>query len=167
MCSGLLTHDPTAHAAAAVFASATGHALVGDPARPIRTDLLMRRLYDAAGPDGAPAITTLRQLAADGAPPPTAGRLLLTDDFGAVGPVAAAVLAFLSHPDSIHKAVRYAVHIGAPTSTIPSMTGALAGAQHSVRGLPINWHSRLDGADKIEELADRLAQQHTAALAAP
>ena len=65
-----------------------------------------------------------------------------------------------------HNAVRYAVHVGGPNSTIASMTGALVGARFGARGLPTTWRARLDGAEKIEELADRLSQQHTAALTA-
>lgn len=164
ICSGLLTDDATAHAAAVLFACAVALALASDPGRPIRADLLMRRLRDAAGPDGAPAIAMLQRLAADGAPPSTARRVLLTEDLGAAGPTTAGVLAFLSHPDDPHQAVRYAVHIGGPSATIASMTGALAGARHGVRGLPATWRARVDGADRIEELADRLAQRHTAAL---
>lgn len=166
MCAGLLTHDVTAHAAAAMFASAAALALAGDPTRTV-SRLLMHRLHAAAGPDGAPATRTLEQLAADGASASTAGQALLTDDLGATGPVAAAVLAFLSHPDHPHHAVRYAVHVGGPSSTIASMTGALVGARHGVRGLPHTWRARLEGADKIEELAGRLSHQHTAVLAAP
>lgn len=169
MCCGLLTHDATAHAAAAVFASAAALALAADPARPINADHVMRRLHDAAGPDGASAVVMARQLAEDGALPSTAGRVLLTGDLGAAGPVVAAVLAFLSHPDSPGQAVRYAVQVGGggSSSTIASMTGALAGARHGMRKLPSTWCSRLDGADTIEELADRVAERHTAALSAP
>lgn len=165
MCSGLLTHDVTAHAAAAMFASTAALALAGDPAHTV-SRFLMHVLDDAAGPDGAAAIATLRQLAADGAPPSTAGRALLTEDLGAAGPAAAAVLAFLSHPDHPHQAIRYAVHVGGSSSSIAAMTGALVGARHGVEGLPLTWCSRLDGADKIEKLADHLSQQHTAALPA-
>ena len=165
MCARLLTHDVTAHAAAAMYASAAALALAGDPAHTV-SRYLIHRMHDAAGPDGAPAATLLQQLAAEGASPPTAERRLLTDDLGATGPVAAAVLAFLSHPDHPHNAVRYAVHVGGPNSTIASMTGALVGARFGARGLPTTWRARLDGAEKIEELADRLSQQHTAALTA-
>lgn len=162
MCARLLTQDDSAHAASAMYAAAVALALADDPGRTARFPI--HRLHDPAGPDSAPATILLGQLAAEGASPSTAGRRLLADDLGATGPVAAAVLAFLSHPGQPHNAVRYAVQIGGPTSTIASMTGALVGACHGARAFPRSWFLRLEGADRIEELADRLSRRYTAPL---
>ena len=160
MCAGQLTQDPLAHAAAAMFASAVATSLAGGPAH-TAPRLLVSRLRGASGPHGVPAVTTLQQLAAENPSPSEAGRELLAETLGATGPVAAAVYAFLRHPDHPREAIRYAVHLHGSPPTIAAMTGALAGARHGVRALPTNWRKRLARADSIEALADRLAQRHS------
>jgi len=78
--------------------------------------------------------------------------------------VPAAIYSFLSHPGSFEEAVQFAVRLGGDTDTIGAMTGAVAGACHSVEGIPKAWIDALEnsekGRDYVRALANKLYDRH-------
>jgi len=72
--------------------------------------------------------------------------------------VPAALAAFLAHPDRPGQAIRYAITIGGATGTIAAMAGALAGARCGAAALPAQWIRRLDHADRLAAVSNRLAR---------
>ena len=70
--------------------------------------------------------------------------------------VPTAIYCFLSHPDSFEAAVIYAISLGGDTDTIGAMTGAISGAYHGVNSIPERWRQKLEKANYIEELAEKL-----------
>ena len=71
---------------------------------------------------------------------------------------AAALAAFLAHPDRPADAIRFAIQVGGDTDTIAAMTGALAGARCGASALPRPWLRRLEFAGRLVAAADRLAE---------
>jgi len=70
--------------------------------------------------------------------------------------VPTALFAFLGNATSFPAAVRYAIGLGGDTDTIGSMTGALAGAYLGAKAIPQAWRDRLEGQDRLRDLADAL-----------
>lgn len=90
-------------------------------------------------------------------PDPERAARWLGNGVEAVQSVPVALVAFLTNPGSPADAIRWAVLAGGDTDTIASMAGALAGARNGARGLPPAWVSRLEHADRLTAVADRLA----------
>lgn len=79
--------------------------------------------------------------------------------------VPTAIFAFLSHPQDFVSTVAYAISLGGDTDTIASMAGAISGAYLGLDAIPSKWRERLENADYILNLADKLwylASGHTA-----
>jgi poly(ADP-ribose) glycohydrolase ARH3 len=93
-------------------------------------------------------------IAADAAPDHAAAHL--GNGIAAVEAVPAALWAFLRHPLSLTDAVRAAIMMGGDTDTIAAMTGALSGAFLGADAIPEQWLARLEAAERISALADRL-----------
>ncbi len=68
----------------------------------------------------------------------------------------AALWAFLAHPEDAERAVVVAVNGGYDADTVGAMTGTLAGAYLGEGALPRRWVDRLENAEGIRALADRL-----------
>lgn len=75
--------------------------------------------------------------------------------------VPAALAAFFAFPGSFADAVGRAVVLGGDTDTIASMAGALSGAFLGAAAIPERWTARLEAADELSSLADRLADTST------
>jgi poly(ADP-ribose) glycohydrolase ARH3 len=75
--------------------------------------------------------------------------------------VPAAIFAALRHPDSFADAVLDGISMGGDTDTIGAMTGAIAGARFSVKGIPQDWLAKLEngveGKDFIVAIARKAA----------
>lgn len=82
----------------------------------------------------------------------------LGNGISGVEAVPAAIAAFLRHPERFGPAIQYAVSLGGDTDTIASMTGALCGASLGAAAIPRPWVQRLEAADELVELADRLLE---------
>lgn len=91
-------------------------------------------------------------------PAPGRAAELLGNGVRATESVPAALLAFLLWPDDPAAAIRYAVHMAGDTDTIAAMAGAIAGARRTEAGLPANWLSRVEGAERARRIAERLAR---------
>ena len=74
--------------------------------------------------------------------------------------VPTAIYSFLSHHDSFEAAVVYAISLGGDTDTIGAMTGAISGAYHGIDSIPERWKKKLEKADYIKELAEKLWSIH-------
>ena len=70
--------------------------------------------------------------------------------------VPTALYAFLRHRDSFVDAVSYAVSLGGDTDTIGAMTGALAGAYLGEGAIPAAARERVEGGERLRQLADAL-----------
>jgi len=70
--------------------------------------------------------------------------------------VPTAIYSFLVHPDSLARAVLYAISLGGDTDTIGAMTGAISGAYLGIESIPDSWRSKLENRLYIEELAEKL-----------
>ncbi len=70
--------------------------------------------------------------------------------------VPTALYAFLRHRDSFADAVAYAVSLGGDTDTIGAMTGALAGAYLGEGAIPAAARERVEGGERLRQLADAL-----------
>lgn len=58
--------------------------------------------------------------------------------------------------DSMEAAMRFAMAVGGDTDTIASMAGAVVGARLGADAIPEAWLDRLEGRDRLIELADQL-----------
>jgi poly(ADP-ribose) glycohydrolase ARH3 len=70
--------------------------------------------------------------------------------------VPTAIYCFARNHQNYVKAVSYAVSLGGDTDTIGAMTGAIAGAHQGEENLPKSWINKLEKADYITELAQKL-----------
>jgi poly(ADP-ribose) glycohydrolase ARH3 len=84
----------------------------------------------------------------------------LGHDSSAPNSVPTAIYCFISHPHSFQDALVYAVGLGGDTDTIAAMTGAISGAYHGKKCIPLHWIRDLEneakGRDYIEQLAIEL-----------
>lgn len=84
----------------------------------------------------------------------------LGNDVRAYNSVPTAIYSFLAHPDSFEEALIYAVNLGGDTDTIGAMSGAISGAYHGIRGVPVHWLEALEEGPKgrgyIKKLAKKL-----------
>ena len=77
--------------------------------------------------------------------------------------VPTALYSFLRYPDSLPKALSFAIRLGGDTDTIGAMTGALVGAHLGEQAIPYEWTSQVEGGEELRQLADSLfAQSHDA-----
>jgi len=74
--------------------------------------------------------------------------------------VPTAIYSFLSHHDSFEAAIVYAISLGGDTDTIGAMTGAISGAYHGIDSIPERWKKKLEKANYIKELAEKLWSIH-------
>ncbi|MDP6183871.1 MAG: ADP-ribosylglycohydrolase family protein, partial [Gammaproteobacteria bacterium] len=70
--------------------------------------------------------------------------------------VPTAIFVFLNNASSIQDAVTAAIELGGDTDTIASMTGALAGAHLGLSAIPDRWLRRVEGVQRLIEIADQL-----------
>lgn len=79
----------------------------------------------------------------------------------ALGSVPTALYCFLAHPASFEEAIAAAVALGGETDSIASMTGAIAGVYHGLRGVPPRWIAKLEDGVRgsLEGLARKLAER--------
>lgn len=70
--------------------------------------------------------------------------------------VPTAIYYFAKNCHNYVKGVLSAISLGGDTDTIGAMTGAIAGAYHGEERLPKRWNHKLEKADYIKELAQRL-----------
>jgi ADP-ribosylglycohydrolase len=71
--------------------------------------------------------------------------------------IAMALAAVLRHPGDFARAVRCAARHGGDSDTVGCVTGALLGARLGEAGLPESWLARLEGAEELRAVSDRLA----------
>lgn len=76
----------------------------------------------------------------------------------ALNSVPTAIFAFLARSRDFASTMTYAVSLGGDTDTIVSMAGAISGAYLGTAALQNDWLSKLENADHIASLADRLWQ---------
>ncbi len=72
--------------------------------------------------------------------------------------VPTAVYCFAANAESFEKAVLYAVSLGGDADTIGAMAGAISGAYHGEDKIPVEWVKRLEKAEYIALLADKLLE---------
>lgn len=89
----------------------------------------------------------------------------LGNDVAAIDSVPLALLAFLVNADSPAATIDFAIAAGGDTDTIAAMAGALAGARHGAGGFPATWTGRLEGADRLAALAERLTARRAPSTA--
>lgn len=98
--------------------------------------------------------------------PPKLVRERLGCNTTALGSVPTALYCFLAGLTSFEDAVVRAASLGGATASIAAMTGAIAGAYHSVRAIPRRWREGIAagilGADAVDRLADRLLERYLA-----
>jgi poly(ADP-ribose) glycohydrolase ARH3 len=111
-----------------------------------------------AAPDPAFQAQLDRLLALSASSAPEEVAETLGNGISGVEAVPAAIAAFLRHPGQFGPAVEYAVSLGGDTDTIASMTGALCGASLGAAAIPSQWTQRLEAADELVRLADRLLE---------
>ena len=75
--------------------------------------------------------------------------------------VPTALYSFLRYPDSLPKALSFAIRLGGDTDTIGAMTGALVGAHLGEQAIPYEWTSQVEDGEDLRQLADSLfARSH-------
>ncbi|MCD6312900.1 MAG: ADP-ribosylglycohydrolase family protein [Thaumarchaeota archaeon] len=88
-----------------------------------------------------------------------ASRMLVAKKLGrsveAYNSVPTAVYCYLRCQDPL-AAIRYAISLGGDRDTIACMAGAIAGAHRGVEPIPEEYLTRLEGREKIKELAEKL-----------
>ena len=88
-----------------------------------------------------------------------APRRLVAEKLGrsveAYNSVPTAIYCYLRHQDPL-ASIRYAISLGGDRDTIACMTGAIAGAHRGVEPIPEDYLNRLEGRERIEELAEKL-----------
>jgi len=67
-----------------------------------------------------------------------------------------ALYCFLRHRRSFDEAIRFAISLGGDTDTIAAMTGALSGSFLGEAAIPDTWQRRVEAADSLRGLADRM-----------
>ncbi len=70
--------------------------------------------------------------------------------------LAIAVYAALRYPDDLKAALRAAVNHGGDSDSTGAIAGNILGAWLGLAGIPEDWRSRIELADRIEELSDRM-----------
>lgn len=84
----------------------------------------------------------------------------LGNDVRAFNSVPAALYCFLAFHYSFEEALIQAVGMGGDTDTIGAMTGAISGAYHGFKKIPLHWLEELEDGEKgrsyIEKLAEKL-----------
>ena len=89
-----------------------------------------------------------------------AGREEVVEQLGngieALNSVPTAIYSFLRWSRSFRDVVTYAISLGGDTDTIGSMAGALAGAYQGMQDIPKTWRDRVEGTERLQELADPL-----------
>ncbi len=83
----------------------------------------------------------------------------LGNDVRAHNSVPTAVYSFLAFPDNFEEALIYAVNLGGDTDTIGAMTGAISGAYHGIRGIPLHWLEDLEEGPKGHSYIEKLARE--------
>jgi poly(ADP-ribose) glycohydrolase ARH3 len=100
------------------------------------------------------ALEKIEQIYSDATPDAVAAGI--GNDITALAAVPASLCCFLRHPDSFADAVLFAIAVGGDTDTIAAMTGALSGARLGEAGIPSLWRTRVESAEMLEMLADKL-----------
>lgn len=90
-----------------------------------------------------------------GKPSPSEVAKELGNGIEAFNSVPGAIYCSLAFP-SFRDAVLNAVALGGDADTIGAMTGAIAGARHGAVAIPEVWSKKLEGRQRLEELADGL-----------
>ncbi|MEM2360544.1 MAG: ADP-ribosylglycohydrolase family protein [Candidatus Jordarchaeales archaeon] len=72
--------------------------------------------------------------------------------------VPTAIYCFAANTESFENAVLYAVSLRGDADTIGAMTGAISGAYHGEEKIPVEWVKKLEDAEYIASLADRLLE---------
>jgi poly(ADP-ribose) glycohydrolase ARH3 len=142
---------------AALQATAACLALVSDPGRPVDPQVVLDDLARVvrSRPWHAKLERVVELLSAEALPRHAAHAL--GNDVTALGSVPTALLAYLTSPDDPAAVVSYAIRAGGDTDTIAAMAGALAGARNGAGAFPSAWVDRLEAADRLRSVADRLA----------
>lgn len=149
-------HAHGAHGAA-LQAAATHLVLRSRPGSLLDAEAFLGRLVDVLpSPPWQEKLTRISALLRRGAPAREAADAL-GNDISALGSVPLAVYVFLRHTDEPEAAFRCAVRCGGDTDTVAAMTGALVGTRCGFARLPVLWAARLEAADRLPELASRLA----------
>jgi ADP-ribosylglycohydrolase len=76
--------------------------------------------------------------------------------------VAMAAYCAVRHRDDFVSAIRRAVNIPGDSDSVGSIAGGLVAARMGVGAIPHEWISRLEGLDRLTDLADRLAAKKVA-----
>lgn len=118
------------------------HAFLRELRRRARTDIFRRALdrVESLAPDSGPDVVAAE----------------LGNGIEAYRSVPTALYLFLSRASSFTGAVFDAICLGGDTDTIASMTGALSGAWLGESALPEVWRTSVEGAKRLEDLADGL-----------
>lgn len=168
--TAVVTHaHPLAIDGAAVQAGAIALAMETPADLPLRAATLLGRLRILAREGRmADQLARLADIAADEPEPAVVARQL-GNGVDALSSVPAAIAAALlagghTTGDAMEGAIRFAIAVGGDTDTIASMAGAIVGAHLGAESVPQAWIRRLEGADRLIQLADRLASlAHSAA----
>ena len=72
--------------------------------------------------------------------------------------LAIAVYAALRYPGDLKACLRAAVNHGGDSDSTGAIAGNILGAWLGMAGIPEDWHTRIELADRIEELSDRMQQ---------
>ncbi len=74
--------------------------------------------------------------------------------------IPSAIYCFLANSESFEESLVYAVGLGGDADTIGAMTGAIAGAYHSLSNIPVQWIDELEnhykGKDYVMELGNKI-----------
>lgn len=128
----------------------------------LKTQSFLKKLCDYIKKDSVytQKVKTIRKLLAE-----KPDKIKVIEELGngieAFNSVPTAIYSFLSHHDSFEAAVVYAVNLGGDTDTIGAMTGAISGAYHGINSIPERWKKKLEKADYIKELAEKLWRIYT------
>ena len=152
--TGITHSNELALEGAAVQACAVALAVLADPKNIRSAEFLgALRMFTRPGPYQEKLKSIIKLLDEN----PSIKEIVYTLGNGieALRSVPAAIYSFLSTPD-FESAVLYAVSLGGDTDTIGAMTGAIAGACYGVEGIPVQWRSKVENRQYLEELAARL-----------
>jgi ADP-ribosylglycohydrolase len=92
-----------------------------------------------------------------------------TDEFAAINhlgsgwtapdAVAMAIYCTMRYPDDFAGGLRRAVNIPGDSDSVGSVVGGILGARLGLDGIPTDWVSRLEGLDRITNIANQLAER--------
>ncbi|MBK5223310.1 MAG: ADP-ribosylglycohydrolase family protein [Acidimicrobiia bacterium] len=148
------THPAGAEGAAAISA-AISHTLCG--ARPGTLPHIVQLIVRE--PHLADQLWAVADLPAHADPQVVAGTT--GTGISALEAVPAAIASHTQNPDSFTDTIAFAISLGGDTDSIAAMAGALAGACHGYGAIPHAWIDRVEGCERLLQLADRLAARHT------